>query len=104
RIVAVGTCARAGVAMSIAAIIAATAAADTLITAPFGQATTGAANVGAATSMAAPRRRGCSSAETMTMSVDAAAGERARSRRALRTLLSIKSQAVVISPPMKMQS
>jgi len=40
----------------------------------------------------------------MTMSVEAAAGVSARSASAPRTVLSMRSYAVVISPPMKMQS
>src|SRR4030095_7479234 len=63
------------------------------------QATTGAANAGAATSMAAPRRRGCSSADTVTMSVAAAAGVSARSARAGRRGVAERSHAGVIYPP-----
>src|SRR5207245_2862821 len=61
-------------------------------------ATTGAANAGALTSIAAPRSRGCSSAPTITISGAAAAGVSARSARPVRTMPSIRSQAVVISP------
>ena len=62
-------------------------------------ATIGAANAGAATNAAAPRNRGCSSTDTVLISVRAARSVRARSARAAFTDDSIKSQAAVISPP-----
>src|SRR6266480_1998000 len=62
-------------------------------------ATIGAANAGAATKAAAPRNRGCSSTDTVLISVRAARSVRARSANAAFTDDSIKSHAAIISPP-----
>lgn len=57
-----------------------------------------AANVGAAISAAAPRNRGFSTDEATWTRVAASASVSARSARASRTVTSMRSQAVVISP------
>src|SRR5262245_12393032 len=61
-------------------------------------ATAGAANTGAETSAAPPRRRGCSGNATVTSDVLSAAGASARSASARRVVPSIRSQAPMISP------
>ena len=63
-------------------------------------ATTPLAKAGAATSAAAPRRRGYCSGGTTVIGVAPAGGVSARSASPARTVASIRSQAAVISPPM----
>src|SRR5215471_2739638 len=70
----------------------------------YTQAILGAANSGAATRARAPRSRGCSAGSANLIGVLAAAWVRVRSASACRTVLSIKGQASVISPPMKTHS